>query len=88
MKLWKVQKIGMLRSYYIAHLSGGAKIGIDDVNGEKSASNFWEHNELELALETWSSHSSKTKCDINQQLYRTKKLNFYISYPEDYSYFL
>jgi hypothetical protein len=30
----------MLRSYYIAHLSGGAKIGIDDVNGEKSASNF------------------------------------------------
>jgi hypothetical protein len=65
----------MLRIYYIAHLSSGAKIGIDAMNGEKGASNFREHNELELALETWSSHPSKTKCDINQQLYRTKKLN-------------
>lgn len=29
-----------MRSDYIAHLSGGAKIRIDAMNGEKVASNF------------------------------------------------
>ena len=57
--------------------SGGAGIGMDAKNGEKGASKFWERN-----------HPSKTKCDINQQLYITKKLNIYISDSENYSSFL
>ena len=57
-------------NFYIANLSGTAKIWIDTKNREKGASKFWEPNELELFLVTWSSHPSKTKCDINQQLYR------------------
>ena len=66
--------------------SGGAGVGMDAKNGEKGASKFWER--IDLALSTWSSHPSKTKCDINQQLYITKKLNIYISDSENYSSFL
>jgi hypothetical protein len=67
----------MLRIYYIAHLSGETKIWIDAMDGEKGASKFWEHNELELALETWSSHPSK-KNVISTNNFTEPKNSIYI----------